>query len=109
MKSNQLLAIARTAAENLVKLIEENQDEILRDIAAVSEEAQNQEADKIVFSLAHAIKINLTKKELSEALSWNVKKKLECVQTLPDPEQPELPGVIASFTVDKDGIKAGAK
>ena len=109
MKSNQLLAIARTAAENLVALIEENQEEILLDIAAVSEEAQNQEADKIVFSLAHAIKINLTGKSLTDSLSWSVRKKLEVCQSLPDPDQPELPGVIASFTVDKDGIKAATK
>jgi len=91
MKSSQLLAIARTAADNLVKLIEENQDEILLDIQAVSEEAQNQEADKIVFSLGHTIKINLTQKSLSEALSWSVRKKLEVCQSLPDPDQPELP------------------
>jgi hypothetical protein len=93
MKTNQLLAIARTAADNLVKLIEENQEEILRDIAAVSEEAQNQEADKIVFSLAHAIKINITGKALTDSLSWSVKKKLETTQALPDPDQPELPGL----------------
>jgi len=96
MKSNQLLAIANRAAENLVKLIEENQDEILRDISAASEEAQNQEADKIVFSLAHSIKINLTQKALTESLSWSLRKKLEVNQTLPDPDQPELPGVIAA-------------
>lgn len=93
MKSDQLLAIARTAADNLVRLIEENQAEILLDISAASEEAMNQEADKIVFSLAHAIKINLTQKSLTESLSWSLRKKLEVCQNLPDPEQPELPGV----------------
>ena len=93
MKSIQLRAIAQTAAENLVKLIEENEDEILRDITAVSEEAQNQEADKIVFSLGHTIKLDLTRKSLTESLAWNVRKKLEVCQSLPDPEQPELPGV----------------
>lgn len=90
MKSNQLRAIAARAAQNLVKLIEENEDEILNDISAVSEEAQSQEADKIVFSLAHAIKINLTQKALTESLSWNVRKKLEVTQSLPDPDQPEF-------------------
>lgn len=97
MKSNQLLAIARIASDNLVKLIEENQDEILRDIAAVSEEAQNQEADKVVFSLGHTIKLDLTRKSLTESLAWNVRKKLEVAQTLPDPDQPELPGVLNAF------------
>lgn len=91
MKSNQLLAIARTAADNLVKFIEENQEEILLDIQAISEEAQNQEADKIVFSLGHTIKLNLTSKSLSDSLTWNVRKKLENTQALPDPDQPELP------------------
>jgi len=90
MKSNQLRAIAARAAENLVKLIEENEDDILNDISAVSEEAQNQEADKIVFALSHGIKINLTQKALVESLSWNVRKKLEVCQNLPDPDQPEF-------------------
>lgn len=105
MKSNQLLAIARTAAENLVKLIEENQDEILRDIAAVSEEAQNQEADKIVFALGHAIKINLTQQALTQALSWSVKKKLETSQALPDPDQPELPGLAKAVKGFQDTLR----
>lgn len=130
MKSNQLLAIAKTAADNLVKLIEENQDEILADIAAVSEEAQNQEADKIVFSLGHTIKLNLTQQALTQALSWSVKKKLETCQALPDPDQPELPGLAKAVkgfqdalkdagvdiitgdkvvTITKDGIKADPK
>jgi ABC-type branched-subunit amino acid transport system ATPase component len=91
MKSIQLRAVAMTAAENLVKLIEENADEILSDIQAVSEEAQNQEADKIIFSLNHTIKLNLTAKAMVESLSWNVRKKLETAFALPDPEQPELP------------------
>lgn len=109
MKTNQLLAIARTAADNLVKLIEENQDEILRDIDAASEEAQNQEADKIVFSLAHNIKINLTQKALTESLSWSLRKKLEVNQTLPDPEQPELPGLAKAVKGFQDTLKdAGA-
>lgn len=109
MKSNQLLAIARTAADNLVKLIEENQSEILLDIAAASEEAQNQEADKIVFSLAHAIKINLTSKSLNESLSWSLRKKLEVNQVLPDPDQPELPGLAKAVKGFQDTLKdAGA-
>ena len=109
MKSNQLLAIARLAADNLVKLIEENQDEILTDIQAASEEAQNQEADKIVFSLGHTIKINLTSKSLAESLSWSLRKKLEVNQALPDPDQPELPGLAKAVKGFQDTLKdAGA-
>jgi len=97
MKSNQLRAIARIAADNLVKLIEENEEEILNDIAAVAEEAQNQEADKIVFSLAHGIKLDLTRKNLTESLKWNVSKKLETCQALPDPDQPDLFDAVKKF------------
>jgi hypothetical protein len=91
MKSNQLQAIAEQAATNLKAQILENETEILAAIDATSEEAQNQEADKIVFALAHAIKINLTGKSLTQSLSWSVKTKIDTVQTLPDPDQPELP------------------
>ena len=109
MKSTQLLAIAKVAAENLVKLIEENQDEILLDIQAASEEAQNQEADKIVFSLAHSIKINITQKALTESLSWSLRKKLEVNQSLPDPDQPELPGLAKAVKGFQETLKdAGA-
>jgi len=109
MKSNQLRAIAARAAENLVKLIEENEDEILNDISAVSEEAQNQEADKIGIGLAHSITNNLTPKALTESLSWNVRKKLEVTQALPDPDQPELPGLAKAVKGFQDTLKdAGA-
>jgi ABC-type branched-subunit amino acid transport system ATPase component len=91
MKSMQLRAVAMTAAENLVKLIEENADEILKDIQAVAEEAQAQEADKIVFTLNHTIKLNLTAKAMIESITWGVRKKLEAAFAMPDPEQPELP------------------
>ena len=65
----------------------------------------NQEADKIVFSLGHTIKLDLTKKSLTESLAWNVRKKLEVAQALPDPDQPELPGLAKAVKGFQDTLK----
>lgn len=93
MKSNQLLAIEKRSIKNLRTLFTEHHDELLEAIGKIEEEAQNQEADKIIVNIAHGIKLDLTGKSQTDLLTFSVRTKLETVNKLPDPDEPMLPGM----------------
>jgi len=107
MQASQLQAIAQRSSRNLLNLLEEHEDEILKAIAQMEEEAQNQEADKIVVTLNHAIKLDLTRKSQSDSLTYSVRTKLETVHTLPDPDEPELPGLRDAINNLRDSLGEG--
>lgn len=93
MKSNQLLAIEQRSIKNLRNLFTEHHDELLEAIGKIEEEAQNQEADKIIVNIAHGIKLDLTGKSQTDLVTFSVRTKLETVNKLPDPDEPMLPGL----------------
>jgi hypothetical protein len=90
MKSEQLAEIAQKSADALKALIAEGEDDILAIVAAATEEAQNQEREKIVVRIGHVITLDLTRNRQTDSISFAVRRKLETETSITDPDQPEF-------------------
>lgn len=90
--NSKLEAVAEKAAEILKANIREAEHEILAVWDAVVEEAQANEKPA-VFPLGFSMKLNLDGNQLVTCLSFGVRRKFDTACELPDPNQPEFPGV----------------
>ncbi len=94
--SPKIQAIIEQAPEHLTKLLTEAADQIEEALVAAAAEAQAQEAEAKL-SLGFKITMNLDRNAVQYGLGWSVKHTLTSEATLPDPNQPSLPGVTMSF------------
>lgn len=88
---NALLeSIANNASDDLRRLIEEGEKDILNAIYKAQEEAQLQEtAPK--FNLGFKIAVDLDKSTFECCLSWSLKQSLSVSHQIEDPKQGKLP------------------
>lgn len=99
--SPKIQAIIEQAPEHLTKLLTEAADQIEEALVAAAAEAQAQEAEAKL-ALGFKITLNLDRNAVQYGLGWSVKHTLTSEATLPDPSQPELPGV-TSLTFSSPG------
>lgn len=99
--SPKIKAITKQAPEHLAKLLEEAADQIEEALVAAAAEAQAQETEAKL-GLSFKITLHLDKNAVQYGLGWSVKHTLTSEATLPDPSQPELPGV-TSVTFSSPG------
>ena len=95
MNTETLEATSRRSAEKLIELIIENEDEILKAIEATLLMATDKDQETggvsiVKFAINHKIILNLSNSTQTDALSFSVMHKSEIVQSIPDPNQPEL-------------------
>jgi hypothetical protein len=85
MDKEQLIAVARKSASNLVALVIKNADELL-EVADKAEEIMESPEIKI----NHTMTLVLKDHGMKDRISWNVIRKdgMDC--PMPDPNQPEL-------------------
>ncbi len=107
---NTLLeSIAANASDDLKRLIEEGEKDILTAIHKATEEAQLQEtAPK--FNLGFKIAVDLDNSTFDCCLSWTLKQSLTVSHQLEDPNQGKLPGIgeaaanLATLPARHDGV-----
>jgi len=90
--NSKLSAISHQAAENFIRLVEDEETEkrILEAWSAAVVEAQENET-KPKFRLALAVTLDLDADSMETALTFGVRYKTSCNDKIPDPSQPELP------------------
>ena len=104
--NDKLQAIAAKAAEDLLGLIADG-DEKIRAAWSEAECQAALEETKPKFSLAFKITLDLDKNTMDSDLSWSTKHHLGVTSKLPDPTQPELPGVEPeTVTMETDSGKS---
>jgi len=79
--NRKLRAIVEQSAQNLISLVADHEDSILRAL---------QETEDGKASLSHAIKLDFGKDKQTDSLSFSIKHSDEIAQAMPDPDQPEL-------------------
>lgn len=90
MSNKKLEAIASLAASHLQSLVNDQEEQILQAWSAAEEEAQLAET-KPKFRLALAITLDLDADRMETALSFSIRRKVSCEDTIPDPNQTTLP------------------
>jgi len=86
----KLSLIAQHAARDLAQLIAEKEEELLQAWHQVTEEGELQEK-KPIFRIGYTISLDPDGNKMTTGLTFAVRRKLEIVRPMPDPEQPELP------------------
>lgn len=87
--NEKLKAIIDQAADNLKAYAKEHEENILKAWHSVEDEAQaNEETPK--FKLGFGIVLDLDKDTMECALTWSVRFKASSVQSIPNPDQPDL-------------------
>lgn len=95
-------AIINQAPDKIKALLTEGAGDIEEAMIAAAKEAQLQETEAKL-TIGCAIKVNLDKGSVEYAVSWSVRHTLSESVTLPDPNQPDLPGT--TVTISGDGIE----
>lgn len=92
--NQRLEQIANAANALFPTLVSERESEILRDYSDSVNAAHDEGGDKLPkLKLKFDVSFDLAKSELDVALTWTVSRKEVASVKLPDPQQPELPGV----------------
>ena len=88
--NDKLASIAAAACTDLAALIRDGEKRILEAWAACEEEARDNEA-KPKMKLGFSITLDLEADKMQTELSFGVRHKLTHDQSIPDPNQPDLP------------------
>lgn len=90
IQNAKLALIARHAAHDLTQLIAEKEEELLQAFYEVKEEAELQDKNPI-FRIGYTISLDPGGDKMTTGLTFAVRRKLQIVRPMPDPDQPELP------------------
>lgn len=101
MNHTRLQSIIQAASEDLIALAEEHEDDILHGIHAITQEAHNNDQEKVKVRLNFAIILDLGEDKQTSALSWTVSHKVEAEHRLPDPNQAELEAIVTESKTRK--------
>lgn len=93
--SNERMATFRQSiVQQVNELLAEREDDMLTAWQENIEEAQNNEKDSLPpLALSISAQVDLEKNNITTKLGFTAKYSSQLVATLPDPNQPELPGV----------------
>ena len=91
--SDRLTELGALIAAEIPALIDEARDQITAAIDATMEDAQESDTGKAILSLSITAKWDLDGNAVVVSMPVNVRKKYERAASLPDPNQPTLPGV----------------
>jgi hypothetical protein len=86
MNNDRLTQIIKAAAEDLVALADEHQDDILSGIHKITTEAQMHDQEKVKVKLNYSITLDLGNNSQKHVLGWTVAHKVEAERRLPNPD-----------------------